>query len=179
MPAGIKKLKDLQRLTTFIVGKHGGVRIGELRDLPHLRGALSILNLQNVVNAMDALEANLKEKEDFDDLVFIWDPNAINSDPKNQTRVLKQLQPHTKVKRLNIQHYHGTGFPKWLGYPSFMKLVFLQLEDCKSCSSLPPLGQLQSLKDLQIVKMDEVRRVGEEVYGNMVIVHLELSCLDP
>ena len=128
---------------------------------------------------MDALEANLKEKEDFDDLVFVWDPNAVNSDPKNQTRVLEQLQPHTKVKRLNIQHYHGTGFPKWLGYPSFMKLVFLQLEDCKSCSSLPPLGQLQSFKDLQILKMDEVRRLVQSSMGIMVIVHLQLSCLDP
>ncbi|XP_034703483.1 putative disease resistance protein At3g14460 isoform X2 [Vitis riparia] len=166
MPTGINKLKDLRRLTTFVVGKHSGARIAELQDLSHLRGALSIFNLQNVVNATDALKANLKKKEDLDDLVFAWDTNVIDSDSENQTRVLENLQPHTKVKRLNIQHYYGTKFPKWLGDPSFMNLVFLQLEDCKSCSSLPPLGQLQSLKDLQIAKMDEVQNVGADFYGN-------------
>eukprot|EP00261_Vitis_vinifera_P038482 XP_019079725.1 PREDICTED: putative disease resistance RPP13-like protein 1 [Vitis vinifera] len=166
MPIGINKLKDLRRLTTFVVGKHSGARIAELQDLSHLQGALSIFNLQNVVNATDALKANLKKKEDLDDLVFAWDPNVIDSDSENQTRVLENLQPHTKVKRLNIQHYYGRKFPKWFGDPSFMNLVFLRLEDCNSCSSLPPLGQLQSLKDLQIAKMDGVQNVGADFYGN-------------
>ena len=167
MPIGINKLKDLRRLTTFVVGKHSGASIAELRDLSHLQGALSILNLQNVVNAIDALEANLKEKKGLDDLVFDWDPkNVVDGDLNNQTKVLEKLQPHTNVKRLRIQHYNGTEFPKWLGDPSFMNIAFLKLEDCKSCSCLPPLGQLQSLKDLQIVKMKEVRKVGEELYGN-------------
>ncbi|XP_034703798.1 putative disease resistance protein At3g14460 isoform X2 [Vitis riparia] len=166
MPTGINKLKDLRKLTAFVVGKHSGARITELQDLSHLRGALSIFNLQNVVNATDALKANLKKKKDLDDLVFAWDPCVIDSDSENQTRVLENLQPHTKVKRLNIQHYYGTKFPKWLGDLSFTNLVFLQLEDCKSCSSLPPLGQLQSLKDLQIAKMDEVQNIGADFYGN-------------
>ncbi|CBI28620.3 unnamed protein product, partial [Vitis vinifera] len=55
----------LRMLTTFVVGKHGGARLGELRDLAHLQGALSILNLQNVENAT---EVNLMKKEDLDDL---------------------------------------------------------------------------------------------------------------
>ena len=167
MPIGINKLKDLRRLTTFVVGKHSGASIAELRHLSHLRGALSIFNLQNVVHAIDALEANLKEKKGLDYLVFEWDPkNVVDGDLNNQTKVLEKLQPHTNVKRLRIQHYNGTEFPKWLGDHSFMNIVFLKLEDCKSCSCLPPLGQLQSLKDLQIVKMKEVRKVGEELYGN-------------
>ena len=63
MPIGINKLKDLRRLTAFVVGKHSGANIAELRDLSHLQGALSIMNLQNVVNAVDAWESNLKGKE--------------------------------------------------------------------------------------------------------------------
>ena len=47
-----------------------------------------------------------------------------------------------------------------------MNLVCLQLKDCRSCPTLPPLVQLQSLKDLLIVKMDGVRKVGAELYGN-------------
>eukprot|EP00261_Vitis_vinifera_P038410 XP_019079653.1 PREDICTED: putative disease resistance RPP13-like protein 1 [Vitis vinifera] len=116
MPMGINGLKDLRMLTTFVVGKHGGARLGELRDLAHLQGALSILNLQNVENAT---EVNLMKKEDLDDLVFAWDPNAIVGDLEIQTKVLEKLQPHNK-----------------------------------------------SLKDLCIVKMDDVRKVGVELYGN-------------
>ena len=72
-----------------------------------------------------ALEANLNEKAGLDDLAFVWDPkNVVDGDLSDQTKVLGKLQPYTKVKRLNIQHYHGTGFPKWLGDPSFMNLVF-------------------------------------------------------
>uniref|UniRef100_F6HHZ2 Disease resistance RPP13-like protein 1 n=1 Tax=Vitis vinifera TaxID=29760 RepID=F6HHZ2_VITVI len=163
MPMGINGLKDLRMLTTFVVGKHGGARLGELRDLAHLQGALSILNLQNVENAT---EVNLMKKEDLDDLVFAWDPNAIVGDLEIQTKVLEKLQPHNKVKRLIIECFYGIKFPKWLEDPSFMNLVFLQLRDCKNCLSLPPLGQLQSLKDLCIVKMDDVRKVGVELYGN-------------
>ncbi|RVW40704.1 putative disease resistance protein RGA3 [Vitis vinifera] len=163
MPMGINGLKDLRMLTTFVVGKHGGARLGELRDLAHLQGALSILNLQNVENAT---EVNLMKKEDLDDLVFAWDPNAIVGDLEIQTKVLEKLQPHNKVKRLSIECFYGIKFPKWLEDPSFMNLVFLQLRDCKNCLSLPPLGQLQSLKDLCIVKMDDVRKVGVELYGN-------------
>ncbi|XP_034680491.1 putative disease resistance RPP13-like protein 1 [Vitis riparia] len=163
MPMGINGLKDLRMLTTFVVGKHGGARLGELRDLAHLQGALSILKLQNVENAT---EVNLMKKEDLDDLVFAWDPNAIVGDLEIQTKVLEKLQPHNKVKRLSIECFYGIKFPKWLEDPSFMNLVFLQLRDCKNCLSLPPLGHLQSLKDLCIVKMADVRKVGVELYGN-------------
>ncbi|XP_034704559.1 putative disease resistance RPP13-like protein 1 isoform X1 [Vitis riparia] len=166
MPMGINGLKDLRMLTTFVVGKHGGARLGELRDLAHLQGVLSILNLQNVENVENATEVNLMKKEDLQDLVFAWDPNAIVGDLEIQTKVLEKLQPHNKVKRLSIECFYGIKFPKWLEDPSFMNLVFLQLRDCKNCLSLPPLGHLQSLKDLCIVKMADVRKVGVELYGN-------------
>ncbi|XP_019077669.1 putative disease resistance RPP13-like protein 1 [Vitis vinifera] len=166
MPMGINRLKDLQVLTTFVVGwKHAAARIKDLRDLSQLGGTLSILNLQNVVCAADALEANLKDKGKLDDLVFGWDCNAVSGDLQNQTRVLENLQPHKKLKTLTIEYYYGTKFPNWLGDPSFMNLVFLQLKSCKNCLSLPPIGQLQSLKGLSIVKIG-VQRVGPEFCGN-------------
>ncbi|RVW74215.1 putative disease resistance protein [Vitis vinifera] len=110
MPIGINGLKCLQRLTTFVVGKHGSARVVELRDLAHLQGALSILNLQNVENAMEDIEVNLMKKEDLDDLVFAWDPNAIVGDLEIQTKVLKKLQPHDKVKRLSIECFYDITF---------------------------------------------------------------------
>ncbi|RVW74192.1 putative disease resistance protein RGA3 [Vitis vinifera] len=162
---GNQWIKRFSKIDYFVVGKHGGARLGELRDLAHLQGALSILNLQNVVPT-DDIEVNLMKKEDLDDLVFAWDPNAIVGVLEIQTKVLEKLQPHNKVKRLSIECFYGIKFPKWLEDPSFINLVFLRLRGCKKCLSLPPLGQLQSLKDLCIVKMANVRKVGVELYGN-------------
>ncbi|KAL6326077.1 hypothetical protein AAG906_000952 [Vitis piasezkii] len=84
------------------------------QNLKHLR----YLNLSNT--RIRKLPKSI-EKEDLYDLVFAWDPNVIDSDSENQTRVLENLQPHTK---------------------------------------------LQSLKDLQIGKMDGVQNVGADFYRN-------------
>ncbi|KAL6329325.1 hypothetical protein AAG906_016217 [Vitis piasezkii] len=59
-------------------------------------------------------------------------------------------------------------FQSWImfklgGDPSFFNLVFLELRDCDHCTSLPPLGQLPSLKHLVIFGMHGVGRVGK--YG--------------
>ena len=141
--------------------------IAELWDLSHLQGALHF-ELAECRECNGCFRGSFNGKERLDDLVFAWDSNnVVDADLINQTKVLEKLQPHTKMKRLSIQHYNGNQFPKWLGDPSFMmNLVVLRLEDCESCTSLPPLGKLQSLKDLQIVKKNEVQKVGAELYGS-------------
>ncbi|KAL6326158.1 hypothetical protein AAG906_001033 [Vitis piasezkii] len=130
---GNQWIKRSSKIDYFCCWQACWCKTRELRDLAHLQGALSILNLQNV--------------EDLDDLVFAWDPNAIVRVSEIQTKVLEKLQPHNKVKRLSIECFYGIKFPKWLEDPSFMNL-------------------LQSLKDLCIVKMANVRKVGVELYGN-------------
>ncbi|KAB1220776.1 putative disease resistance RPP13-like protein 1 [Morella rubra] len=74
------------------------------------------------------------------------------------------LQPNNYLKELSIENYSGTKFPTWLGGPSFPNMVFLWIEDCKSCTSLPPIGQLASLKALFIAGMAAVKNVGPEFY---------------
>ena len=66
------QLRNLQKLNTFVVGKHNGCSIKELGELQHLYGALSILNLQNVQHARDATEVKLKDKQYLTELVFRW-----------------------------------------------------------------------------------------------------------
>ncbi|KAG5531051.1 hypothetical protein RHGRI_025866 [Rhododendron griersonianum] len=41
----------------------------------------------------------------------------------------------------------------------------LRLENCGFCFSLPPLGQLPSLKELTIARMSNITNVGHEFYG--------------
>ncbi|KAI5596082.1 hypothetical protein BDE02_03G183200, partial [Populus trichocarpa] len=164
MPPHIGQLTKLQTLTDFMVGRQSETSIKELGKLRHLRGELHIRNLQNVVDARDAGEANLKGKKHLDKLRFTWDGDT--HDPQHVTSTLEKLEPNRKVKDLQIDGYGGVRFPEWVGESSFSNIVSLRLVSCKNCTSLPPLGQLASLEDLSIEAFDKVVTVGSEFYGN-------------
>ncbi|XP_020217296.1 putative disease resistance RPP13-like protein 1 isoform X5 [Cajanus cajan] len=160
MPAQVCRLQDLRTLTVFIVGRQ--LRVRDLRKFPYLQGKLSILNLQNVVNPVDALQADLKSKYEIEELMLEWgsDPH----DPQIGKDVLNNLQPSTNLKKLNIKCYGGTSFPNWIGDSSFSNITVIGISDCNHCLSLPPFGQLPSLKELVIKRMKMVKTVGYEFY---------------
>jgi Leucine-rich repeat (LRR) protein len=79
MPQQICRLRNLQTLSTFIVGKDGGLGIRDLRDTSQLQGSLVISGLQNVFSFTDAMEANLKDKQGLDQLVFQWSDSSEDS----------------------------------------------------------------------------------------------------
>lgn len=153
MPLQFTKLQNLRSLSTFVVSKmSNGLGIKELNKLPHLQGKLSILKLQNVVNSKDALEANLRKRERIEELMLKWDGDT--QDSRIVKNVLDMLQPSTNLRRLTIDYYGGRSFPKWVGDSQFMNITF----------SLPPFGQLPSLKELFIRGMASVQIVGREFY---------------
>ncbi|TYJ36646.1 hypothetical protein E1A91_A05G321400v1 [Gossypium mustelinum] len=167
MPEGMGKLKDIRILTDFVFGDETGSSINELGKLKHLRGRLAISRLKNVVNARDAKDANLKDKVNLKELKMTWDEyDDIDGDSKNDRQVLEQFEANTNLKHLVIESYKGTRFPEWVGHFSFSNMVSLELQDCKFCISLPPLGQLSSLKSLSISGFSGVEIVDEEFYGN-------------
>ncbi|XP_024031503.1 putative disease resistance protein At3g14460 [Morus notabilis] len=166
MPLQICHLKDLQTLTMFVLGKGSGASIRELGQLQNLRGTLSVLGLQNIVCAKDALDISFKDKKHLKELVLEWDANAVVDDTQKERELLDKMQPHTNLKRLTIKNYGGTIFPHWLGNPSFSNIVFLSLMGCENSLSLPPLGQLPSLKELSVIGFDLVEKVGHEFCGD-------------
>ncbi|WKA01830.1 hypothetical protein VitviT2T_020087 [Vitis vinifera] len=173
---GIGQLKNLQRLTRFIVGQNNGLRIGELGELSELRGKLYISNMENVVSVNDASRANMQDKSYLDELIFDWRymcTNGVTQSGATTHDILNKLQPHPNLKQLSITNYPGEGFPNWLGDPSVLNLVSLELRGCGNCSTLPPLGQLTQLKYLQISRMNGVECVGDEFYGNASFQFLE------
>ncbi|CAL5331041.1 unnamed protein product [Camellia sinensis] len=166
MPLGIGKLASLQTLSNFIVTKNSGHRLKELGNLIYLRGRLCLSGLQNVVVPLDAREANLIDKEGLDVLSMEWSVNSDDSrDGRVETEVLDMLQPHKDLKELHIKGYLGAGFPTWIGDPLFSNMTDLSLDNCGNCASLPPLGQLPSLKKLYIKGMSVLKHVGREFYG--------------
>ncbi|XP_010100144.2 putative disease resistance protein At3g14460 [Morus notabilis] len=167
MPTQISRLKSLRILSKFIVGRDSGTKIGELKELSDLHGELHIMNLENVVNPKHALEqAKLMDKNHLETLKLQWNYNGTNDDPTHARDVLDMLLPNRTLKRLEIYQYPGKEFSKWVGCDSFANIAFLELSECRNCSSLPPLGQLPSLKTLHISAFDEVVIVGPEFYGN-------------
>ncbi|CAN6696593.1 unnamed protein product [Malus baccata var. baccata] len=161
MPVHMGRLKCLRTLTAFVLGKSTGSSIAELRELSHLGGKISILNLQNVVGAIDAL---LKDKKDLNEVELAWG-DEVSDDSVKESYVLERLQPSVHLVKLTIRCYGGISFPIWVGDSSFSNLQVMRLSDCGNCSSLPPVGQLPALKELYVERLKVVKSVGVELYG--------------
>ncbi|CAL5380177.1 unnamed protein product [Camellia sinensis] len=168
MPRGIGKLTSLQTLSNFIVMKdNNGSRIRELGNLIHLRGTLCISGIENVLDSSYARGVCLNDKQGIDVLTMEWSSESSDGlrNEMVETEVLDILQPHKKLKELYIRGYHGMRFPIWTRDPLFSNMVCMKLQNCKNCTSLPPLGQLPFLKDLHIEGISAVKHVGCEFYG--------------
>ncbi|KAL4363063.1 hypothetical protein GQ457_04G021860 [Hibiscus cannabinus] len=167
MPAGLGQLSCLRKLSRFIVGKDNGCGIDELKDLA-LEGELSIIGLCNVKSSTEAKNANLIKKQNLRSLSLCW---RVNDMEKSQHRhgndedILSGLQPHSSLKKLCIMEYQGVSFPNWMMDPLVPNLVEISLQKCERCYQLPPLGKLQFLKALTIVRMDALKYIDSNLYG--------------
>ncbi|KAL8500894.1 hypothetical protein ACS0TY_020469 [Phlomoides rotata] len=182
IPLGIDNLVNLRMLPLFIVGSSGrgvqemplipqegssGSCIGDLRNLSHLQESLWISRLEHVTDSWDARRANLPGKKGLNQLICEWSTNSDEYlDESVVTEVLEMLRPNPKLEKVNIKNYPAKIFPAWIGDPAFSKLISLTLSDCKRCVSLPPAGQLPSLKILCIKGMPGIKSIGSEFYGH-------------
>ncbi|GMN37867.1 hypothetical protein TIFTF001_042707 [Ficus carica] len=165
MPPQMYKLRNLQKLSDFVLGENGGSRIKELGQLHYLQGSLCISGLENLADIGDVLQADLKNKEGLTRLILSWNDDHITDDSTKEKDVLAALEPHKKLKKLTIAGYGGTTFPDWVAHESFSDMVELSLYKCKNCCFLPPLGQLPSLRNLDIEYMDGLESIGDEFCG--------------
>nr|ACZ74653.1 CNL-B28 [Phaseolus vulgaris] len=167
MPMHFGELKNLQVLSMFLVDKNSELSTKQLGGLGglNLHGRLSINDVQNIGNPLDALKANLKDKR-LVKLELKWKSDHMPDDPKKEKEVLQNLQPSNHLENLSIRNYNGTEFPSWEFDNSLSNLVFLELRNCKYCLCLPPLGLLSSLKTLEIIGLDGIVSVGDEFYGS-------------
>ncbi|KAL2335106.1 hypothetical protein Fmac_016319 [Flemingia macrophylla] len=161
-PMHLGRLKNLQVLTVFNVGKSSEFSIEQIGELD-LHGKLSIMGLQNVINPSDALKADLKNKTHLEKLTLEWDENHIPDDPGKEKEVLENLQPSKHLRDLSIYNYGGTQLPSWL---STVNVVSIWLGFCEYCLILPPFGVLPFLKKLTIWRFEAIVSIGEEFYGS-------------
>ncbi|XP_078154175.1 putative disease resistance protein RGA3 [Carex rostrata] len=151
---GVQKLTSLQKLN-FFVGQECGRHIDELGTLNNLR-SLSIENIENVGDPIEARNANLSKKESLITLSLNWNPWR-NSD--NHKQVIDNLQPHSNLKELEIEGYAGHIPPIWMMDSSHLYLSSLTLSCCPNWETLPFLGQIPHLKLLSLSVMNNVKEV--------------------
>ncbi|KAK9069179.1 hypothetical protein SSX86_013295 [Deinandra increscens subsp. villosa] len=157
---GIVGLTGLQNLSKIVIGESDEFSVSDLKGLSHLQGQLSIKGLDKVINVVQAKEVKLQKKRKISDLSMEW--SDIFDDSRNKAteyEVLVELRPFKKLRGLMISYYAGTEFPSWVGDLSFDFLTQLTLRGCRSCTSLPALGHLPSLKELFVGSMDGLERL--------------------
>ncbi|KAL5133134.1 putative disease resistance RPP13-like protein 1 [Glycine soja] len=147
--------------------KHEENGIKELGGLSNLCGELEIRKLENVSQSEEALEARMMDKKHINSLQLEW--SRFNNNRTNfqlEIDVLCKLQPHFNIESLQIIGYEGTRFPDWMGNSSYCNMISLKLRDCDNCSMLPSLGQLPSLKVLEISVLNRLKTIDAGFYKN-------------
>ncbi|MFQ6659617.1 hypothetical protein Gotur_028453, partial [Gossypium turneri] len=166
IPFRIDKLTNLQRLSDFIIAEGDGCHIRYLKYLSNLEGDFRLSGLENV-NGEDAGESKLYEKQGIDRLELHWRKKFENASRNKEVEewVLDSLCPPKKLEQLVIQDYGGAKFSTWIADSSFENMLSLELRNCKNCKSLPSIGRLLLLKDLSISGLDQVHKIGAELFG--------------
>ncbi|KAJ0672835.1 putative leucine-rich repeat domain superfamily [Helianthus annuus] len=162
----IRKLKSLQiTLSKINIECQSGIEIAKLKDFKNQYEKLSVVGLEKVQNATYVHEANFSQKK-LSELELIWRSDEKSRNEMLEKAVLNELKPcDDKLIQLQIWSYGGKEFPNWVGDPSFINLKHVSIMGCKRCTSLPPLGQLPSLKELFIKGLDGVEVVDFELFG--------------
>jgi len=100
-------------------------------------------------------------------------PNRVLED----NEMLGSLMPPSTIETLKLFGYNSAIFPYWLmDIPpyNFPNLVSIYLDKLDNCISLPPLGQLLSLKKLVLGQMKSLLKIEEDFCGGVVA----FPCLD-
>ncbi|KAJ0717026.1 putative P-loop containing nucleoside triphosphate hydrolase, leucine-rich repeat domain superfamily [Helianthus annuus] len=167
MLSEIGELKSLQiTLSKINIESESGTEIAKLKDFKNLYEKISVVGLEKVQNATYAHEANFSQKK-LRGLELVWSDELHDSrNDMLEKAVINELKPcDDKLIQLKIRSYGGLEFPNWIGDPLFLHLKHVSIKGCKRCTSLPPLGQLPSLKKLVIEGLYGVEAVGSELFG--------------
>ncbi|KAH1095985.1 hypothetical protein J1N35_012906 [Gossypium stocksii] len=170
LPSGIEKLRLLEKLPTFVLGKQSdSAKLNELSELD-LKERLEIQNLENVTKEAEAGGAELFKKVSIHSLELSWGHSGVMS-AQMSAKILEYLYPPLNLRDFRLKGYEGSRFPSWMNW-GLRNLSSISLISC-SCQTLPPLGQLPSLKFLYLKEMSEVQLIGLEFYGDG-----EFPCLE-
>ncbi|XP_042378664.1 putative disease resistance protein RGA1 [Zingiber officinale] len=159
IPCGISRLTNLRSLPLFIASdKTDTCSIIELEDLK-LHGKMEIKFSKDFKNYSCGGRKILKNK----DLTELW--LEFNNSERCDKDMLDDLCPNTSLKKLTIWDYTSPQFPTWLIELQVPNLVEVNLSNCFDCEYIPPLGNLQFLKKLELCLMNGITQMGAKFHG--------------
>ncbi|KAL1809404.1 hypothetical protein ACET3Z_026394 [Daucus carota] len=172
---GIERLTCLQTLPHFVVSRDQNCFVGQLGGLTNLRGKLEIYGLCQVENMQEASKAELFRKPRIHCLLLDWSNNDNKGEYReyNDEDVMKGLDPHPKLEELIIENFEGKYFASWITI--IKNLVKITVRNCKTCEGFPSLGHLPKLREMEIINMDNLKVIGSDICGDLVIDARDLS----
>ncbi|XP_023547024.1 disease resistance protein RGA2-like isoform X2 [Cucurbita pepo subsp. pepo] len=187
MPKGLGELTRLQTMNLFVLKKDIGCDLSELNRLDKLKGSLTIKGLE--VCTTDDLEKssfNLRLMSGVQELKLVWNNSKdehMNIVLDNEGKgVLQCLQPHSKVRNIDICGYREVRLCDWLSSNTLIHLVSIKLSDCFKLQALPQFDQFPFLKHLSLKSLPNIEYMdnnNEYSSSSMFLPSLEkLSLID-
>ncbi|KAL7140234.1 hypothetical protein ABFS83_09G108300 [Erythranthe nasuta] len=164
---GLAELTNLVTLKKFL--RCDGSKLGWLKNLNRLSGSLkltielSVDSLEEVVD--DAREAELRKKMHIRNLQIHF--SGSTGEVKAESiwmGLVEALEPNPNLQNLEIWHYKGSRFPRWIASP-LNQLRSIKFGRCEFLSSLPSLGKLPLLENFEIWTNSKLQFVGREFLG--------------
>jgi Leucine-rich repeat (LRR) protein len=153
-------------LPHFVIHAGDGESSSNLSELEDKHPTfLEISRLENANSAEEAKRIKLAEKHSIEKLELAWTMDAKRF--ADDREVLSELVPPDTVHSLVLNGYNSISFPSWLmSIATYLpRLIAVTLWDLPSCNVLPPLGQLPSLRWMDISGMDSIRKIDGSFYG--------------
>ncbi|KAG2538906.1 hypothetical protein PVAP13_9NG473300 [Panicum virgatum] len=171
----VGKMTCLQELEKFKVQNTAGFDIGQLERLNELV-LLRVSHLENIESETEALRARLADKIHLNTLSLSWHESGVISglsSPASAQCVLEALEPHPNLKHLQITGYMGVMSPSWLAANlSVTSLQTIHLENCKEWLTPPPLGKMQLLKKLTLIRMHAFKEILIPSLDELVLIEM-------
>ncbi|KAB2629514.1 disease resistance protein [Pyrus ussuriensis x Pyrus communis] len=186
MPVGMCNLKNLQTLSDFVVDKQTGQRIGELKELQHLRQDLRISGVDSNFYGNDSLapfrsleKLCLREMWNCQKWLYydgsrgnttILFPNLRKlelSRCPNLTEILplEKLPRLERVELWDLESFSGSLAHVESECPKFLSLVHLEIENCPNFVCFPDGGMdAPKLEELRISQCKKLRSLPEQMH---------------
>uniref|UniRef100_A0ACD5WVH5 Uncharacterized protein n=4 Tax=Avena sativa TaxID=4498 RepID=A0ACD5WVH5_AVESA len=174
VPKGIAKFQNLYNLRG-VFESETGFRLEELRWLPNLHR----LWVSKLEKAIPVGELILKNSCNLKELGLRCTMSESTHDrtryEHDKVQIIQQvydmLIPSPSLEYIFLVGFPGTMFPEWLRSKPELNMPSLQqmhLDECISCSELPPAGQMPQLQFLKIQGADAIETIGQELLGKEV-----------
>ncbi|KAF7059871.1 hypothetical protein CFC21_066718 [Triticum aestivum] len=177
MLSGMYQLPSVEGSGEFLVNKEEQSLV-QLQDFNKIQGEIAVRLLENVKSREEAAKSHLDLKEHISKLELEWGPCDGAHDKDVGFQVLDVLKPHQNLEQLTISGYPGVCSPSWLESGWLRRLKLICLRDCKRLEVLPPLGDLPLLRTLEVRRMEELKALGQEFFGQAGFPSLEILLLE-